>query len=145
MRLEKRKKANQRITGMPKQLKLPKKGFAFTSFLVVITLLLLASVVTIVLMKQNKFQFQQLGKIQLNTIQTYQTAEKTLFTIDQAAKYSLYQTTFELAENGGLYNPSSGCGDYLEYAIWHDRGKDCYPANERRKKNYARIDIRTKK
>jgi len=106
-----------------------KKGFAFIALMVVATIVLLLSVITVVLMKENKFNFKKIGDLQLNAIQSYQNAEKTLFIIDQAAKYSAYATIHELAEGGGRYRVQSGCGDYLGYSILYDTGKKCYPEN----------------
>lgn len=106
-----------------------RRGFAYTAFMVVITLVLLISMVTVVLIKENKFNFKRIGDIQLNALETYQNSEKTLFMIDKAAKYSMYSSIHELAENGGLYSVSSGCGDYLEYPIWYSVDKECYPGN----------------
>jgi hypothetical protein len=63
-------------------------------------------------------------------LNSYQTAEKTLFLIDQAAKYSAYDAAVELADNGGFYD-TSDCGDYLEYQLLYDAGKECYPGNIR--------------
>lgn len=109
--------------------KMNKHGFAFTAFMVVVTLVLLLSMVGLVLMKENKFNFKRIGDIQLNAIESYQNAEKTLFLIDQAGKYAAYETIHELGESGGLYSASSGCGDYLAYSLWYDAGQDCYPKN----------------
>jgi hypothetical protein len=106
-----------------------KRGFAYTAFMVVAVLVLLISVITVVLMKENKFNFKRAGDLQLNTIETYQNAEKTLFLIDQAAKYTAYESVHELADNGGLYDTASECGDYLGYSIWYDRDEECYPKN----------------
>jgi D-alanyl-D-alanine dipeptidase len=106
-----------------------KKGFAYMVFMVVAVFILLVSMITVVLMKENKFNYKGIGDIQLSTIQTYQTAEATLFEIDQAAKYTSYKTIHELAENGGLYDAASDCGDYLGYSIWYDKDTECYPKN----------------
>jgi D-alanyl-D-alanine dipeptidase len=92
-------------------------------------MVLLASMMTVVIMKQNKFENKKIGEIQLQTINSYKNAEKTLFLIDQAGKYSIYKTIFELAENGGKYSVSEGCGDYLGYPIFYDRDTPCYPTD----------------
>jgi hypothetical protein len=106
-----------------------KRGFAYMVFMIVAVFILLVSMITVVLMKENKFNYERIGNLQISTIQTYQTAEKTLFIIDQSAKYTSFKTVHELAENGGLYNVASNCGDYLGYSIWYDKDKECYPKN----------------
>lgn len=97
--------------------------------MVIITLILLVSMIIVVISKQNKFDDKSIGEIQIETIKTYQNAEKTLFLIDQAAKYSAYKSIYELAENGGRHFLDSDCGDYLDYSIWYNRDKECYPKN----------------
>lgn len=97
----------------------------YSAFMVLITIILLATMVVVVIGKQNKFDGKKIGEIQMQTIKTYQNAEKTLFLIDQTAKYSAYDTIYELAENGGIYIAHEKCGKYLDYQILYDREEYC--------------------
>ena len=67
--------------------------------------------------KQAQFE-KTLGNIQINLIETYQSAEQDLLYIDQSAKYSTIQSTFDLAANGGFHFPSP-CGQFLTYQLWN--------------------------
>ena len=54
--------------------------------------------------KQNKFpEGYLIGDRQFSLIKTYQKSESTLLFIDQSAKYSLQQSIYELAQNGGIF------------------------------------------
>jgi hypothetical protein len=104
---------------------LAKKGIVYSAFMVIITLILLVSMIIVVISKQNKFDDKSIGEIQIETIKTYQNAEKTLFLIDQAAKYSAYKSIYELAENGGIYIAHEKCGKYMDYQILYGREEYC--------------------
>ena len=103
-----------------------KKGFVYDVLMVLVVTTVLTSLAVALFIKQGKLP-DPLGDVALKSMNTYMEGEKTLFMIDQAAKYSAYPTVYELAENGGFYNPSSQCGDYLGYAILYDKGKECNP------------------
>ncbi|MBW2992412.1 D-alanyl-D-alanine carboxypeptidase family protein [Candidatus Woesearchaeota archaeon] len=107
------------------QLKNNRKGFAYITIMVIIVIVLLVSIIVVVMSKQGKFRFKRIGDIQLNALETYQNAEKTLFLIDQAAKYSAYESIHELAEEGGLFREAEGCGDHLGYTLLYDSGEFC--------------------
>jgi len=68
-----------------------------------------------------------LGETQINTLETYQEAEKALFFIDQSAKLSAEQAIYDLGQSGGFKEISS-CGEYYNYALWNNEGNiECYP------------------
>lgn len=76
--------------------------------------------------KQAQFK-RTLGETQMDLLEIYQTAQKDLFFIDQAAKLSAYQATHDLADNGGFSPLGSKCGNYLGYNLWSSQTESCYP------------------
>lgn len=80
--------------------------------------------------KYNKFE--PLGTKQLTIFKTYSKAESALFYIDQSAKYSAHQATYELAKKGGFVEPD--CGFYFGSNLWlkkeNNMIKKCYPNEE---------------
>lgn len=80
-----------------------------------------------------------IGEFQFKLIKTFQEAEKSLFYIDQSAKYSAYQAVYELGQRGGYGD--TNCGDYLGYSLWinfddEKNLKGCYPEKENIKENF---------
>ncbi|MAG91447.1 hypothetical protein CMO83_02125 [Candidatus Woesearchaeota archaeon] len=74
-------------------------------------------------------KFELLGIKQISLFNSYQKGEQALFYIDQSAKYSAYQSVYDLGRRGG--NSDSGpCGDYLGYTLWMTQTQDlgeCFP------------------
>jgi hypothetical protein len=71
-------------------------------------------------LQSKKLQFNAtIGETQLELINTYTEGEKTLFYIDQAAKYSAYKAIYDLALNGGFFDFK--CGDYDGYGLWQNK------------------------
>lgn len=107
-----------------------KKGDMFFNvfFLAVMVFVLLILLVT-VYTKTDKLT-KDFGNIQINMLATYQEAEKALFFIDQAAKYSAEKAAYDLGQKGG-HSERSNCGSYFGYTIWNNdfenAGEDCYP------------------
>ena len=76
-----------------------------------------------------------IGKIQTDVINVFQDAEKTLFYLDQSAKYSAYKTTEEITLKG----ISSNCGIEENYILWKSDRKECYPDEETLKKSFIEL------
>ena len=83
-----------------------KKGMIMVFFLSILIVIIIMPMLFFTLYtKQGQFE-RTLGSIQIDLINTYQSAEQDLFYIDQSAKYSAAQTAYELADNGGFHFPS---------------------------------------
>lgn len=68
-----------------------------------------------------------LGETQMNMLETYQEAEKSLFFIDQSAKYSAQQAIHILGQKAGFQDVSD-CGRHSNYNLWNNKdNKECYP------------------
>ena len=67
-------------------------------------------------------------------------SEEILFFIDQAAKYSIYNSIHNLAENGGFYGEST-CGKYKNFNLWDASNKDCNPLIEFNFGKYLQEDL----
>lgn len=111
-----------------------KKAFMFEGVMFFIILILLITAFLTLYKKQNKFpEGYMIGERQFGLIKTYQKAEQALFYIDQSAKYSAYQTIYDLGQKGGY--ETSDCGDYFGYNLWvslddKKNPKECYPEKE---------------
>ena len=110
-----------------------KKGF-FTVALVLLFILLISYASITFLVSERKSQEVTIGKIQTDTINVYQDAEKSLFYIDQSAKYSAYKTAEELALKGGDF---TNCGVEENYVLWQAGKKECYPTEESLKNSFT--------
>lgn len=91
----------------------------FMVFLFVVGLVIAWSMIT---SSQQSFN-EKIGERQSKLINTYQQAEKALLYIDQSAKYSAYQSIYDLAQNGG-FSKEKKCGDYLNYSFWRTDSKE---------------------
>ncbi|MDP3765839.1 MAG: D-Ala-D-Ala carboxypeptidase family metallohydrolase [Nanoarchaeota archaeon] len=117
-------------------MRLKKKALFFEGLMFFIVLIILTTALFTLYKKQNKFPDQfKIGERQFSLIKTYQKAEKVLFYIDQSAKYSAYQSVFDLANKGGFYEVP-GCGSFGDFNVWVSIEKDnknqlivkkCYP------------------
>jgi hypothetical protein len=67
--------------------------------------------------------YDYIGQFHLNLLKDIKNSEKTLLYIDQSAKYSAYQTIYDLGKRGGYYEASE-CGEYLGYNLWKSGQKD---------------------
>ncbi|MBW2977603.1 hypothetical protein KY331_02040 [Candidatus Woesearchaeota archaeon] len=108
-----------------------KKAMVMIFFLSILIVIIIMPMLFFTLYtKQAQFE-KTLGSLQLDLIQTYHSAEQDLLYIDQSAKYSAIQTSYDLAANGGFYFPSS-CGKFsdTEYQLWNNKDKECYPNYE---------------
>lgn len=76
-----------------------------------------------------------IGEKQFELINTYQKGEKAMFYIDQSAKYSAYQSIYDLAKNGGCIG-----GDiYSKYRLWtvdSPKPSICFPSAEDSKNGF---------
>ena len=105
-----------------------KKSQLFNISLVIITIVVLTTALIFLTKKNEPFEKEPLGKKQAELISVYQKAEKTLFYIDQSAKYAAYQALYDLAENGGFKQKK--CGKYLNYNLWNNENnnlEECFP------------------
>lgn len=76
--------------------------------------------------------FTMVGSSSLRMIGASDYAEKMLFYIDQSAKYSLEQSVYDLAKNGGVSEievsdaetfAGYGCGKFNDAYVWYQIGK----------------------
>lgn len=83
-------------------MKFKKRALMFEVLMFFIILIILTTAFFVLYQKYSKFSKNfELGERQFSLISTYQNGEKVLFYIDQSAKYSLQQSVYELAQNGG--------------------------------------------
>jgi len=59
-------------------------------------------------LNENPVSGDYIGDVQLNIMKNFQNAEKSLFYIDQSAKYSAQQALQQMADEGILYEPECG-------------------------------------
>ncbi len=90
-----------------------------------------------------KKDFGEIGDSSLKLIDASKEAEKSLFYLDQSAKYSAYQTAYDLAQKGGFFKESE-CGDYFGFTLWqtldeNKKLKQCFPAQEEISGNFKSI------
>lgn len=88
---------------------------------------LLGAVIVSIIYTSSK-DFNVIGTSSLALIGISKEAESALFYIDQSAKYSAYQSIYELGKNGGAYEKK--CGDYFGYDLWSTQNKkidECFP------------------
>ncbi len=99
-----------------------KKASFFSIISAVFLVVVLVTAFVVLQGKKNKYA--SIGERQYGVIETYQSAEKALFYIDQSAKYSAEETAYNIAL--GFSSPS--CGKHFGYDIWIDPDKKrCFP------------------
>ncbi|MBI2128621.1 hypothetical protein HYU07_00130 [Candidatus Woesearchaeota archaeon] len=108
----------------------------FNMFLVFIATAILVMSIIAILEKVSKLDKQEIGERQLALLNEYQKGEKALMYIDMAAKFSAYQSIYDLAANGG-YSNKPDCGEYGIYNLWTTKDKACYPDEESLKSNLS--------
>jgi hypothetical protein len=117
-----------------------KKGMMFEFIMFFVILIALTSAFLALHKKHSLFE-DVIGEKQFALLHTYQQGEKTLFYIDQSAKYAAYGALYELGQRGGLVE--SECGDYFGYAVWvkmEDGAiRECYPEKEEIEKSFEKI------
>tara|TARA_Y100000310_G_scaffold67689_1_gene63046 strand:- start:2490 stop:3044 length:555 start_codon:yes stop_codon:yes gene_type:complete len=101
---------------------------------------LIAAVIAIIIFSyigdvQPKKDFSIIGDSSLILLEISKEAEKTLFYIDQSAKYSTHQTIYDLAQNGGFADEKE-CGAYLGYSLWSSDSKVITECNPDFKENF---------
>jgi len=84
-----------------------KSSSFFLPILVVIAFLVLINLYIVLIFKSAPLDFP-IGKRQFDLLKTYAKAEKSLFYIDQSAKYSAQQALQQMAGEGILYEPKCG-------------------------------------
>ena len=75
--------------------------------------------------KYSSFEVE-LGSRQLDLLNIYYKSESNLFCSDQSAKYSIYQSIYDLGQNGGFFNEPE-CGKYDNFILWSGKNKECFP------------------
>ena len=122
-----------------------KKGIGLEWYLLIVAFILgLAGYYIYLYTSPHKIIDSYIGKYQFNILKTHNIAEDTLLYIDQSSKYSLQQSIYDLAQNGGIVTiagdePSSeetykisdkGCVNYYGYNLWYSENKNCFNENE---------------
>ena len=96
-------------------------------FLTLVSIFLIISLIALLyFINKNKSLSEQQGYIGVKSnkiIQSYQAGEKTLFYIDQAAKYAAETAYFTTAFNGAM----ASCGDYYNFKVWDLEDPNCVP------------------
>lgn len=80
-----------------------------------------------------------IGQYQFSVLNVANKAESALLYIDQSAKYSMQQAVYDLASQGGYYEPP--CGTFSDVSVWaviESQGeiKQCYPSKENVKQSF---------
>jgi len=118
-----------------------KKGIGLEWYLLIVAFFLGLGFYFVNYFGQHKVIENYIGYYQLSALKAANKAESALFYIDQSAKYSLSQSIYELAQNGGIYEidadeiltqeptqtatTSDGkCGSYYGYNVWYELKKD---------------------
>jgi hypothetical protein len=94
-----------------------KSSLFFLPFVVIMALIVLTSLYLVLLDKNDLTNENPIGKRQLNLLNTHLRAESILFFIDQSSQYSLKQSVYELASNGGFYE-NSQCDTFEGSNVW---------------------------
>lgn len=87
-------------------------------------------------------QSKYIGDIEISSIQAYQSGEKLLLYIDQAAKYSAEKALADVANSWAAVNENTRCGEIDGYAIYQTfnrtSGKitDCFPDSNDIEQNF---------
>lgn len=126
----------QRFTKKNKMKHNKKSIMFFNMFLVFISVAVLVMALITILQKIGGFDKQEIGERQLALLNEYQKGEKALLYVDMAAKFSAYQSIYDLAANGG-YSNKPDCGEYGVYMLWTTKDKACYPDDESLKSNLS--------
>ncbi|MBI3035522.1 hypothetical protein HYY71_04310 [Candidatus Woesearchaeota archaeon] len=99
--------------------------------------LLAAMIIPAISQAGNKKSFNVIGEYSMLFLKQSKEAEKSLFYIDQSAKYALQQAVYELAQNGisvsdfelneiSINQPfeRNRCGKFKETYAWYELKKD---------------------
>lgn len=90
---------------------------------------LIAAVLVSIFSNASGKNFDVIGTSSLILLETANNAEKTLFYIDQSAKYSLQQSVYDLAQNGGVAEVETSdfgasadyeCGKFNDAYVWYE-------------------------
>lgn len=107
-----------------------KKSSLFFMPLIVIILIIVLVNLYIVLLEKGSFT-KPIGSRQFDLFKVYSKAESSLFYTDQSAKYSLQQSIYELAQNGGIseydindFFIEHECGKFSDAYVWYKLDKD---------------------
>jgi len=93
-----------------------------------------------------------IGNYQFSILRSVQESEKTLFYIDQSAQYSLEQSVYDLAKNGGVSEIEVSdaetfagyeCGKFNDAYVWYQVEKqgDTYTPRKCVDENFAEINL----
>lgn len=105
-----------------------KSSLFFMPLLVIVVLIIFIKLFLVLWEKDLAFKDNPLGKRQFDLIKTYTKAETILFYIDQSAQYSLEQSVYDLAKNGGISEIEISdeenfagyeCGKFNDAYVWY--------------------------
>ncbi len=118
-----------------------KKGIFLSVTILIFTTFILIYALTGAFQKAN--HEKKIGEEQIELIGKYQSGESALFYMDQASRYSFYDSVYSFGKKGGYFNPTH-CGNapypFQDIVLWSgifDRGMassvleyDCYPTKK---------------
>lgn len=114
-----------------------KKSIMFFNGILVVVALVVLILLTILLMKKVSIEkHKEIGVLQADVLKEYQKGERVLMYIDSSARFSAYQSIYDLARSGGNSNKSE-CGRYGIYNLWTAKDKSCYPDDLSLKSNLS--------
>lgn len=117
-----------------------KKGFAIHWLVLVLAFFAsLGAFLYYYSLNPNPIAGDYIGDFQLNLVKNFQRGEKALFYIDKSTNYSAHQVAYDLARQGGFFEPS--CEPYYGSNVWIGKDKDgsvdCEPEQEDIEHNFA--------
>jgi hypothetical protein len=118
--------------------KLNKKGIDYMAWFTLGFIFIFFSLIT--QLDLLNFRTGEIGITQTAIRKAQYNSEEILFLIDQAARYSIYNSIYSLAENGG-FKEESKCGKYKNLNLWDTSNKDCNPLIEFNFGKYLQADL----
>jgi len=123
-------------------MKLNKKANQVMAWALLLAMLILVLTAYVHVYGKTQSFTKKTGETQGEMIKNYDHGEKALIFVDQAAKYSIYDSIFLLAEKGAYLNEPS-CKNYKdssgEYILWeapiNGKQEECYPSESTIRKN----------
>ncbi|MEA2036600.1 MAG: hypothetical protein U9O94_03775 [Nanoarchaeota archaeon] len=118
-----------------------KKGVVFSVTMLILTILVL--IVALMAAFNKTTHEKKIGEEQIQLIEKYQEGEHIMFYIDQAGKYSSYDSIYQFTEKGGYFNEpicNKRSDGSREYSMWEnvilndatnqDEDVSCYPSEK---------------
>ena len=102
-----------------------KKGSFVFNLLLILALIAILTYTSFKFLTTDKTkQTQEIGEMQIKLINTYTSAEKANFYLQQGSKYSQGEILSNFYSNGGYYK--SPCGKITNYNIWIKGKQNCF-------------------